>query len=183
MWFDPLTAWAVSLFTTGVPLVKEKTGQIFEQTIPAESWANKELLDKDRASGMSQEQILYNVKNGRYIMSVQYPVPHRDATSGKTIIENEELYREDVIEHGAYQAQKWVKQGKYNLNVEELEIVQLQIERKYQHLYSIGSSEACYQERMKEIDAILATKKWDCKNTEAVHQWQKAHDANIGRYE
>ena len=32
---------------------------------------------------------------------------------------------------------------------------------------------------MEEIKQILATKNWDCRNTQAVRQWQKAHDAEM----
>ena len=129
---------------------------------------------------MSQDQIMWNVKNGRYIVRVQYPTPHRDSSSGKIIIENDELYRADVSQFGAYQAYRWVEQGKYNLNAAELEIAHLKIERSLQHLYSLTNPDSCYVERIKEIDAILATKKWNYRDTEAVRQWQRAHDANIG---
>ena len=33
---------------------------------PAEDWANKELLHKDRMAGMSEKEILRNVARGRY---------------------------------------------------------------------------------------------------------------------
>ncbi len=70
MFFDPLTAWVVSLFTTGIPLAKEKIEQVFEPTIPAENWANKDLYHKDLMSGMSVEERMKNVKNGRYSSDV-----------------------------------------------------------------------------------------------------------------
>ena len=151
-------------------------------TLTAEHWANKELEHKDRMSGMSEKDILKNAQKGRYYIPKEvfqaYPVPHREPDGNKRIIiENDELHKADIAKYGAYQAQKWVKQGKYNLNSEELEIVHLQIERKFQHLYSIGSSDSKYTQKIREIDSILATKHWDCRNTEAVKQWQKAHDA------
>lgn len=159
-------------------LIKEA----FTPTLTAEHWANKELEHKDRMSGMSEKEILKNAQKGRYYIPKEvfqaYPVPHREPDGRhRIIIENDELHKADVAQYGAYQAQKWVEQGKYNLNPEELEIVHLQIERKFQHLYSIGSSDSKYTQKVKEIDAILATKHWDCRNTEAVRQWQKAHDA------
>ena len=33
---------------------------------PAENWANKELIHRDRMSGMSEKEILRNVDRGRY---------------------------------------------------------------------------------------------------------------------
>ena len=150
--------------------------------LTAEHWANKELHHKDIMSGMSRPEILKNAQRGRYYIPKEiaqaYPVPHREPDGQKRIIiENDELHKADIAQYGAYQAQKWVKQGKYNLNPEELEIVHLQIERRFQYLYSLGSSDRKYTQKIKEIDAILATKHWDCRNTEAVRQWQKAHDA------
>ena len=47
-----------------------------------------------------------------------HPEPHRDPESGKIIIENCKLYHEDVDKYGASQAQKWVREGKYNLSPE-----------------------------------------------------------------
>lgn len=35
-------------------------------TIPAENWANKDLIYKDRMSGMSEKEILRNVERGKY---------------------------------------------------------------------------------------------------------------------
>jgi hypothetical protein len=37
--------------------------------------------------------------------------------------------------------------------------------------------------RIEELKRILATKNWDCRKTEAVKQWQKAHDAENKYYE
>lgn len=179
MWFEPISAWFVALVTTGIPWLSEKT----TKTIPAEYWENKELHHKDIMDGVSAKEILRRAESGRYYIPKEidqaYPVPHRESDGRHMIIiENDELHKADVAQYGAYQAQKWVGQGKYNLNPEELEIVHLQIERKFQYLYSIGSSDSKYTQKVKEIDAILATKHWDCRNTEAVRQWQKAHDAD-----
>lgn len=167
-----------SILSTCFQGIKEAT----TPTLTAEHWANKELQHKDRMSGMSEKDILKNAERGRYYIPKEiaqaYPVPHREPDGRhRIIIENDELHKADVAQYGAYQAQKWVEQGKYNLNPEEIEIVHLQIERKFQHLYSIGSSDRKYTDKIKEIDAILANKHWDCRNTEAVRQWQKAHDA------
>lgn len=184
MWFDPLTAWIVSLFTTGIPIAKEKIGNTFGATIPAENWANKELMDKDRSIGMSQDQIMRNVKNGRYIMRIQYPEPHREATGKKrVIIENYELHKADIAQYGAHEAYKWVDQGKYNLNAEELKIVKLQLEKKNIELYGLVTGMTRERKaRIEEITQILAASNWDYRHTEAVAQWKIAHDANIGRY-
>lgn len=131
MWFDPLTAWIVSLLTTGGSIVKEK----LERPIPAENWANKELYHKDMMSGMSVEERMRNVRNGRYKLTENHPEPHRDPKSGKIVIENCKLYREDVNKYGAYQAQQWVKQGKYNLTPEELKKENERIKAEYEKLY------------------------------------------------
>ena len=112
--------------------IKEK----FEPTIPAENWANKELYHKDMMSGMSQKELMRNVRNGKYRQSITYPEPHRDE-KGKIIIENSQLYYDDVKQYGAYQAQQWVKQGKYNLTPEELEKERERIKKKLEYLYKL----------------------------------------------
>ena len=138
----------VSIICVVIGLIKEAC----TPTLTAEHWANKELEHKDRMSGMSEKEILKNAQKGRYYISKEvlqaYPVPHRELDGRhRIIIENDELHKADVAQYGAYQAQKWVEQGKYNLNPEELEIVHLQIERKFQHLYSLGCSNKKYAEQ------------------------------------
>ena len=180
MWFEPLTAWVVALFTTGLPMAKEKIDTSMTPSIPAENWANKELYDKDRASGMSVDERMRNVRKGKYRLVIQYAEPHRDPESNKVIIENDELYKDDIRQYGAYQAHKWVQQGKYNLNKDELQIRNLQIEKKFINLYS--SSSKMTDERkaqLKEINDKLAASNWDYRNTEGLKQWQQAHDANV----
>ena len=108
-----------------------------EPTIPAENWANKELYHKDLMAGVSVEQRMKNLKNGKYKLTETYPEPHRDPVSGKIIIENSKLYEEDVKNYGAYQAQQWVKQGKYNLTPEELEKEKERIRKHLEYLYNL----------------------------------------------
>lgn len=184
MWFHP--SWAVTL-CTAITLAKEKIGRAFEQTVPAKNWENEELMDKDRQRGMSEEQIMSNIKRGRYVLRVSYPEPHRRTdgiTAGKIIIENCKLYKEDVRNYGAVQAQKWVKQGKYNLSPEELEIARLQYEKKQINFYAHATSAGMTTERKERLDEIsqilkgVVSSKWDYHNTEAVKQWQKAHEAS-----
>lgn len=91
-----------------------------EPTVPAENWANKELYHQDLMNGVSVEQRMKNLKYGKYKLEQNYPEPHRDPVSGKIVIENYTLYKQDLINYGAYKAQEWVKQGKYNLTPEEL---------------------------------------------------------------
>lgn len=134
MWFDPLTAWIVSLFTTGTGIVKDS----IEKKVPAENWANKELYHQDVMSGMSPEERLRNVRNGRYKLVENHPEPHRDPKSGKIIIENNLLYNEDLKKYGVVQAQKWIKQGKYNLTPEELEKEHRRLEEKYKKLSELS---------------------------------------------
>lgn len=123
--FDLL--FIVSIVGTAVQAIKEAC----TPTIPAENWANKELYHKDIMNGVSIEQRMKNLENGKYKMTNTYPEPHRDPASGKIIIENNSLYDEDVLNYGAVQAQKWVKQGKYNLTPEEYEKEKERIKRKY----------------------------------------------------
>ena len=109
----------------------------FERPIPAENWANKELYHKDVMAGVSAEQRMKNVKNGKYRLTTKYPEPHRDPVTGKIIIENCKLYNEDVKKYGAYQAQQWVKQGRYNLSPEELKKEEARIKEELKRLYSL----------------------------------------------
>lgn len=152
-----------------------------EPTIPAANWANKELMDKDRRQGLSEKQIMQNVKNGRYIMSMQYAEPHRDSKSNKVIIENYQLYKEECRTLGAYEAGKCVNQGKYNLNPTEHKIVDLILEKDNINLF--GHTTGFTPERkarLAEIDKILVTSNWDFHKTEAVQYWEKAKRANLG---
>ena len=123
------------LFITSiVGSVVEAIKDVCSPTIPAENWANKELYHKDVVSGVSVEQRLKNLENGKYKMSNTYPKPHRDPVSGKIVIENSKLYYEDVMMYGAYKAQQWVQQGKYNLSKDELENKIKQIDKHYRYL-------------------------------------------------
>ena len=134
MWFDPLTNWLVALLSNAPRVAKEK----FTKEIPAENWANKELYHQDTMNGTSIQQRLKWAEEGRYKLPPNmYPEPHRDPVSGKIIIENNALYNEDVLKYGAYQAQQWVKQGKYNLAPEELEKEKERIKAKYDYLYKL----------------------------------------------
>lgn len=129
--FDLL--FGVSIIGTVVEAVKEA----FTPTIPAENWANKELYHNDMMNGVPIEQRMKNLENGKYRMVNTYPEPHRDPKDGKIIIENCKLYNEDVRTYGAYQAQKWVEQGKYNLTEEELKKEKERIKKNLEYLYSL----------------------------------------------
>lgn len=128
--FDGL--FIASLIGSAVQVIKEK----FEPTIPAENWANKELYHQDLMNGVSVEQRMKNVKNGKYKLTETYPEPHRDK-DGKIIIENNQLYHDDLIKHGAVQTMKWVKQGKYNLTPKEFEKEKERIKKKFEYLYNL----------------------------------------------
>ena len=52
----------VSIVYTLYQIIKEAC----EPTIPVENWANKELYYQDMMDGVSTEQRMKNVKNGRY---------------------------------------------------------------------------------------------------------------------
>lgn len=121
-----------SLIGTTVQAIKEAC----EPTIPAENWANKELYHKDLMDGVSVEQRMKNLENGKYKQAETYPEPHR-TKGGKIIIENNLLYQEDLKEYGAHQTMKWVRQGKYNLTPEELEKEHERIKERFKHLYGL----------------------------------------------
>lgn len=122
----------LSLIITIVQLVKESC----EPTIPAENWANKELIHEDTMKGISEKEFSKNLANGKYKLTEKYPEPHRMA-DGRIIIENCKLYKEDIRNHGAYQAHKWVKQGKYNLTPEEVKKQEEEFKKKMEYLYSL----------------------------------------------
>ena len=135
MWFDPLTSWLASLVTTGIPWAKEKTAK----SIPAEYWGNKELYHQDVMNNVPPKQRMKNLEEGKDRMVAPiYPEPHRDPVDGKIIIENCKLYYEDVKNYGAYQAQQWVKQGKYNLEPDELKKQEERIKEKYEYLKELA---------------------------------------------
>ena len=129
----------VSILGTGYQLIKEAC----EPTIPAENWANKELYHKDLMSGMSAEERMRNVRNGKYKLVENYPEPHRDK-NGKIIIENSLLYNSDLKEYGAVQTMKWVKQGKYNLTPEELVREQQRLDEKYKRICELSRRKRRY---------------------------------------
>lgn len=115
-----------------VEYVKEHS----EPVIPAENWANKKLYNDDIANGVSVEQRIKNAENGKYKIKNVYPEPHKDA-NGDIIIENSQLYYDDLINYGAYQTQQWVKQGKYNLSKEELKKEEDRIKEKLKYLCNL----------------------------------------------
>ena len=123
----------VSLIGTVTQVIKEA----YQPVIPAENWANKELINKDRVSGISEKEFSKNLANGKYKLVETYPEPHKDPVNGKIIIENSLLYKEDVRKYGAVQAQKWVKQGKYNLTPEELKKEEERIKKEFERLYKL----------------------------------------------
>ena len=122
-----------SLISTAVQGVKDA----LTPTIPAENWANKDLYYQDMMNGVSAEQRMENVKNGRYKLVNKYPEPHRDPKTNKIVIENSLLYKEDLKNYGAYQTYKWVEQGKYNLTPEELKKEKERIKKHLEHLYGL----------------------------------------------
>lgn len=122
----------VSLIGTCCQLVKESC----TPKIPAENWANYDLYHKDMMNGVSVEERMENLKNGKYKLTETYPEPHRDK-NGKIIIENSLLYEEDCKKYGVYQAHQWMKQGKYNLTPEELKKEEERIRKHFEYLYSL----------------------------------------------
>lgn len=128
--FDLL--FIASIFGTCVQAIKEAK----EPVIPAENWANKELYHKDMMNGVSVEERMKNLKNGKYKLTEVYPEPHRDS-DGRIIIENCKLYDDDLKKYGAVQTYKWVEQGKYNLTPEENKKEIERIKKKMEYLYNL----------------------------------------------
>lgn len=123
----------IAVVITAHETIKEKC----RPTIPAENWANKKLYYEDMSKGISPEQLTKNLANGKYKITKVYPEPHRDQKTGKIVIENDKLYKEDVKNYGAYQAREWMYQGKYNLTPKELEKRQEEIKKEWEYLYSL----------------------------------------------
>lgn len=103
-------------------ILLEGITEALEPEIPAENWANKELYYKDIMSGVPVEQRMKNLRNGKYKLTEAgtYPEPRR-TDNEKIHTENCNSFIEDVQKYGAYQARKWMEQGKYNLSPEESE--------------------------------------------------------------
>ena len=121
-----------SLIGSFCQLIKEARAP----TIPAENWANKELIHKDRMDGISEKEFSKNLVNGKYKVTETYPEPHR-MEDGRIIIENYQLYKEDCKKYGVPQAHKWMRQGKYNLTPEELKKQEEEFNKKMEYLYSL----------------------------------------------
>lgn len=124
-----------SLIGTAIKGVKEA----FTQTIPAENWANKDLYYQDMMNGVPINQRIKNAQNGKYKLVNKHPEPHRDPITGKIVIENSVLFNEDVKKYGAYQAYKWVEQGKYNLTPEELKKEEERIKQHFEYMCNLMS--------------------------------------------
>lgn len=123
----------VSIIGTTAQAIKEAC----TPTIPAENWANKELYHDDVMNGVTMEQRMKNLENGKYKLTNPYPQPHRDPVSGQIIIDNCKLYYKDVRDFGAYKARLWMEQGKYNLTPEELRAEEENIKAEYEYMCSL----------------------------------------------
>lgn len=120
-----------------ISTVKQGIKDVLTPTIPAENWANKELHYQDLVNGVSGDQRVKNAQNGKYKLVKKHPEPHRDPETGKIVIENCLLYREDLKNYGAYQTYQWAEQGKYNLEDEALKKEQERIEEHLKDLYNL----------------------------------------------
>ena len=121
-----------SLFHTCKRIIEET----FAPTIPAENWANEDLIRQDRMRGISEKEFSRNLANGKYRLTETFPEPHILA-DGRIIIENYELYKEDCRKYGVPQAHKWMRQGKYNLTPEEVAEREKRFKEEMEHLYSL----------------------------------------------
>lgn len=128
--FDGL--FIASLIGTCIQLVKE----VNEPVIPTENWSNKELYHTDVINGLSIEERMKSLKNGKYKLTEVYSEPHK-GVNGRIVIENSQLYYDDMKKYDAYQVQKWVNQGKYNLEKEELKKENERIKKQLEYLCSL----------------------------------------------
>ena len=71
-------------------------------------------------NGVPMEQIIKYAQEGRYKLDENASNIRRDHY-GNIIIENKELYKEDIKNYGIHQTYEWVKQGKYNLGPKDLD--------------------------------------------------------------
>lgn len=133
--FDGL--FIMSLVGGCIQLIKESC----EPVVLAENWANNKLYYQDVANNIPIEQRMKNLENGKYRMTEvcleQYSEPHRNPKTGQIVIENTTLYEEDIDKYGVYQAQQWVKQGKYNLSSEELKREHERHKAHTEYMYSL----------------------------------------------
>ena len=153
----------------------------FTPTIPAENWENKDLQYQDRMNGMSEKEILKNAQRGRYILTVKYPVPHRNER-GQIMIENCTLWHEDLNKYGAVETSKWVDQGKYNLTPEEKKVEDAKIQLNLLELTLLRVSRKITPDEKKkkeDWEKIISQSTIDFSNTEAVKLWKKARNADL----
>lgn len=115
----------------------ETIKEVRHPTIPAENWENKVLYYEDVVNGVSPEQLTKNLANGKYKINKAYPEPHRNPKTGKIVIENDKLYKEDVKMYGVSKAREWMYQGKYNLTPEGLKKREEEIKKEWDYLYSL----------------------------------------------
>lgn len=123
-------------------------------------------------------------KQGRYYIPKAvieaYPQPHRDPKTNKVIIENSVLYKKDVRDYSAYDAMKWVDQGKYNLTPEEMKVEHARIQLDILKLYSISPGLRPEEEKSKaEYERIIAESNIDWTQTEAAKAWSRAHSVDM----
>ena len=166
-----------SIISSAVQGVKDA----FTPTIPAANWENKDLQYQDRMNGMSEKEILKNARNGRYIMTIRYPEPHRNER-GQIMIENCKLWHEDLNEYGAVQVGKWVKQGKYNLTNEEAKVENARIRLNLLKQLHLGAGTRIKPEEeieKKNCEKILSESTIDFTQTEAIKDWIKARNADL----
>ena len=121
----------------GSKYVKEK----LEPKPPENALGNMELFQQDVLDGVSSEQRMQNMMNGKYVQKEVYPEPHRGA-DGKIIIDDYEAFNRDKERYGALEAYNRARRGAYNLSEEEIEKNRQKIEEKYKKLYKlIGAAE------------------------------------------
>ena len=122
-----------SLIGSAYNLIKEKCTPV----ITAEQWGNRELMHEDLMNGVTAKQQIKYAQQGRYVVKEKCPEPHRNER-GQIMIENSQLWHEDLIKYGSVQTMKWAKQGKYNLEGEALKKEQERIEKHFEELKNLS---------------------------------------------
>lgn len=126
-------ACILGMVLTGGEYLKEK----LEPKPPENCLSNMELFQQDVLNGVSSEQRMKNLRNGKYVQREVYPEPHKDPKTGKIIIDDYEAFNRDKEKYGALEAYNRARRGAYNLSEEEVEKNRQKIEEKYKKLYKL----------------------------------------------
>lgn len=104
----------LSVIIIGCLLVIELCKDAPSKNIPASYWNNQKLYTEDILNGVSHEQRMKNLRNGKYYLpDTPWEEPPRDSRR-HVIVEDSERFEYDKKTYGYAQAVEWARQGKYN---------------------------------------------------------------------